>query len=81
MANVVTVEHGDGSVSAGFDVDGVFVPVATVSASRIAHLKERSDNLSDLLESDDPEEVKRAEDAVSQLPISSKPAKSKGGAE
>lgn len=81
MANVVTVEHGDGSVSAGFDVDGTFVPIATVSAHRIGHLQERAKDLTGKLGSDDPEEVKRAQDAVDQLPISSKTKTKKGGDE
>ena len=79
MANVVTVEHGDGSVSAGFDLDGVFVPFATVSAQRIGHLKDRAADLTEKLSSNDPEEVARAEEAVSVLPLSAKKSTSKGG--
>lgn len=81
MANVVTVEHGNGDVSAGVEIDGTFVPFATVTKARIGHLQERASNLSKRLESDDPEDVKRAQDAVDLLPISSKATKTKGGDE
>lgn len=77
MANVVTVEHGDGSVSAGFDADGTFVPFATVSAHRIAQLQERASNLSERLKSNDPEDVARAQEAVEQLPVKVKTTRGK----
>lgn len=76
---VKEVKHGNGDVSLGLDIEGAFVPFATVSAARIGHLTERAADLAAKLESSDPEEVKRAEEAIAQLPISSSAKSEKGG--
>lgn len=74
MASVKVVEHGEGDHSVGFELDGVFIPVATIPAYRIEHYKERAK----VLEQRAKEGDEAAEQALEILPTSaSAPAKSK----
>jgi hypothetical protein len=66
-----SVQGPDGTRYIGEDVDGVFVPFASVSAARVGHLVERGKDLAEKLKSNDSEEVKRAQEAVDSFPISS----------
>jgi hypothetical protein len=82
--HVVTNDAGDHFV--GLDIDGTFVPVASVGAARIKQLQERAANLSALSEADDADSQKRHDEAASGLPYkvqattTSKPDKgAKGG--
>ena len=68
---VKSVQGPDGTRYLGEDVDGVFVPFASVTSARVGHLVERGKDLGEKLKSNDPEEVKRAQDAVDAFPISS----------
>lgn len=74
---VTVVEGPDGTRFLGEEVDGVFVTFASVTGPRVKHLVERGKSLQEKLESDDPEEVKRAQEAVDALPISA-PKASRG---
>ena len=76
---VQVVETPDGTRHYGETIDGVFVPFAAVTAARVKQLVERGKDLSSKLESDDPEEVKRAQDAADLLPISVKTKSGNGG--
>lgn len=79
MANVQVVEHGSGDVSIGVDVEGVYVPFASVTAARIAHLVERAAGLQARSESGDAEDEKRVREALDNLPVSSKASSAKEG--
>jgi hypothetical protein len=68
---VKSVQGPDGTRYLGEDVDGVFIPFASVSAARVGHLVERGKDLGEKLQSKDSEEVKRAQEAVDSFPISS----------
>ena len=76
---VTVVEGPDGTRYLGEEVDGVFVAYASVTAARVGHLVERGKSLQAKLESDDPEEVKRAQEAIDALPVSAKSKPSKEG--
>lgn len=65
MASVSVVEHGNGDVSIGVEIDGTYVPFSTVSAARIAHLQDRAASLNARL-ADEGDEA--AQDAHGQLP-------------
>jgi hypothetical protein len=64
--HVVTNDAGDHFV--GLDIDGTFVPVASVGAARIKQLQERAANLSALSEADDADSQKRHDEAAAGLP-------------
>jgi len=83
--HVVTNDAGDHFV--GLDIDGTFVPVASVSATRIAQLQERGKELSTLSEADDADSQKRHDEAAASLPyktqtvnVSTTKPSTKGGA-
>ncbi len=69
MANVETVEHGNGDVSIGVTIGGAFVPFASVTKARIGQLQERAADLRERSKSDDPEEKARVATAIAGLPI------------
>jgi hypothetical protein len=68
---VKTVTGPDGTRYYGEDVEGIFIPFASVSAARVGHLVERGKDLGEKLKSNDADEVRRAQEAVDSLPISS----------
>ena len=80
MSVVGPVQHGNGDASIGAEIDGVYVPFASVPAARIEHLKERAADLVARLETnpDDPE----AAEAIAALPVAvaSGASAKKGGA-
>lgn len=77
MASVVHVAHGDGTHSIGVELDGVYVPFASVTKARVAHLQDRAHDLNKRLEAGTDQAASDANDA---LPISAKAAsKSKSG--
>ena len=78
MANVETVAHSNGDVSIGVTIDKTFVPFQTVSASRIASLQERAENLRERSKSGDTEDVARVDAALAALPIEAKSSTSSG---
>lgn len=63
---ITTNEAGDHFV--GFEVDGTFVPFATVPASRIAQLQERAAELAELAKEPGEGAASRHADAANGLP-------------
>jgi len=79
MSDVVKVEHENGDVSIGLELDGVYIPFASVTGARIAGLQERAANLAERSEAN-PDDKAVAE-ALANLPTSvPKPSRSKSKA-
>jgi hypothetical protein len=72
MADLHVVANEAGDHFVGIDVDGTFVPVASVTASRIAQLQERAADLAELAKADDAASVQRHADAAAALPYTTK---------
>lgn len=72
MPDLSLVTGPSGDVHVGFDADGTFIPFAQVSGARIKQLQDRAADLSELSKSDDPEALKRHDEAAAALPYSTK---------
>ena len=79
MPDVYVTNNEAGDYFVGIEVDGTFIPFATLPATKIGHATERAKNLSELAGSDDPEAVKRHDEAAASLPYSRKTTEPKGG--
>lgn len=75
--SVTTNEAGDHFV--GFEVDGTFIPFASVSANRIAQLQERAANLAELAAEEGEGAKGRHADAANALPYKAGSSKSSAG--
>jgi hypothetical protein len=81
MADLHVVANEAGDHFVGIDVAGTFVPVASVTASRIAQLQERAADLAELAKADDADSIQRHAEAASALPYTTKTeAKAKANA-
>lgn len=79
MANPVLAENAAGDVAIGVEVDGAFIPIASVQKHRIDHLVERHNDLLEKVEADDPN-AKEVMDNDFAVGSKSKPkAAEKGG--
>lgn len=61
-------QNDAGDYFVGFDVDGTFVSIASVSANRVTQLQERGANLAELAAETDPASVARHAEAANALP-------------
>lgn len=68
MSNIAITTNEDGDHFVGFEVDGTFVPFATVPASRIAQLQERAAELAELAKEPGEGAASRHADAANGLP-------------
>jgi hypothetical protein len=64
------VEHGNGDYSIGAEIEGVYVPFASVDAARVKHLQERAATIEERYDAGDDEEKKRLDEATALLPTS-----------
>lgn len=80
MTGLHVIKNANGDYFVGFDADGTFIPVSSVSGARVTQLQERAANLAELAKADDAESVKRHNEAAAGLPYSTTATKQKGGA-
>lgn len=73
MADLHVVENAQGDTFVGFESDGVFIPVASVSAARTAQLVQRGQDLGSRLEDENDKAAGEADDT---FPVSVKGPKS-----